>query len=47
LLSTSYVNGWNCSTSESVDVIWNKYDLGNNILAMILWELFETMVVKI
>lgn len=42
-----YMNGWNSSTFESVDVIWSKYDLGNNILAMILWELFEIMVVKI
>ncbi len=42
-----YVNGWNSSTSKSVDVIWNKYDLGNNILAMILWERFEIIVVNI
>jgi hypothetical protein len=42
-----YMNGWNFSTSKSVDVIWSKYDLGNNILAMILWQLFEIMVVKI
>ncbi len=42
-----YVNGWNSSTSESVDVIWNKYDLGNNMLAMILWEHFEIIVINI
>lgn len=42
-----YVNDWNSSTSQSVDVIWNKYDLGNNILTVILCELFEIIVVKI